>query len=60
MIDPKQEDIGRGVVYTRVTPHEDGVITSFNENLVFVRYAKQHPSASGQGTRRQDLEWAHD
>lgn len=61
MINPTQKDIGRGVVYTGNFggPREDGVITSFNDHCVFVRYEKQHPSAHGQSTRREDLEWLY-
>ena len=63
MINPKQEDIGRGVVYKASypgAPNEDGVITSFNDHSVFVRYSKQHPGANGQATRREDLRWLHE
>lgn len=60
MINPTEKDIGRGVVY--IASHsgsipEDGAITSFNDKFVFVRYQKQHPSANGQATRREDLIW---
>lgn len=60
MIDPTEKDIGRGVVYTGNFngPREDGMITSFNEVVVFVRYVGQHPSAPGKATRREDLDWA--
>ena len=60
MIDPTEKDIGRGVVYQASypdAPREDGVITSFNKNYVFVRYRNQHPSAPGQATNRDDLDW---
>ena len=60
MINPTDDDVGRGVVYQASypdAPREDGVITSFNEWSVFVRYATQHPSAPGQATSREDLEW---
>ena len=60
MIKPTEQDIGRAVVYLgRVnrTRWLDGVITSFNDEYVFVRYVGQHPSADGQGTRREDLKW---
>lgn len=56
---PTEEDIGRGVVYVAhpgAAP-EDGVVTSFNDRVVFVRYASQHPGASGKATRREDLRW---
>ena len=55
---PTEADIGRGVVYTPAHgPAEDGVITSINDSFVFVRYKKQHPSAPGQATSREDLRW---
>lgn len=58
MINPEKNDIGRGVVYTpRFGPKEDGVITSFNDAYVFVRYKDQHPTAHGKATKREDLEW---
>jgi hypothetical protein len=42
MIDLKSltdSDRGRAVVFTpRVGPHEDGVITSWNDKYIFVRY----------------------
>ena len=58
MIEPTEADIGRAVVYTGNRypggKLEDGVITSFNTNTVFVRYrGDQH----AKGTNRQDLEW---
>jgi hypothetical protein len=58
MIEPGKEDIGRAVLYTG-NRHpggkpEDGIITSFNDHAVFVRYgADKHSKA----TNRQDLEW---
>jgi hypothetical protein len=59
MIDPTKEDIGRKVIYTGNRypggKPEEGVITSFNNANVFVRYgAKCHSEA----TNRSDLEWA--
>lgn len=60
MIDPIKIDIGRGVVYRASypdAPPEDGVITSFNDRYVFVRYKNQHPSQPGQATSREDLIW---
>ena len=56
MVDPKQSDIGRKVVYRDRGGHkvEEGVITSFNDHCVFVRYGTNCTSA---GTRREDLEW---
>jgi hypothetical protein len=58
MIEPTEHDIGRAVVYTgRRYPGgalEEGVITSFNDYRVFVRYgADKHSKA----TSRADLEW---
>ena len=60
MIEPVKVDIGKAVIYIG-NRHpggelEEGVITSFNEHLVFVRYGSDHYS---QATRRQDLEWTH-
>lgn len=60
MINPTEEDIGRAVIYQAGhpgAPREDGAVTSFNEHSVFVRYRWQHPSAPGQPTLREDLEW---
>lgn len=60
MINPTKKDIGREVVYQakhRGAPLEHGVITSFNEHFVFVRYNYQHPTANGQATKRLDLKW---
>ena len=56
MIEPTQEDIGRKVAYTghHGSPSEEGVITSFNEAYVFVRYGSKCHS---EATVRSDLEW---
>jgi hypothetical protein len=58
MIEPRESDIGRGVVYTGNrypgAKPEVGVITSFNWYAVFVRYGDDKHS---KGTSRQDLEW---
>jgi hypothetical protein len=59
MIEPTQSDIGRAVVYTgKRYPGgklEHGIITSFHDHAVFVRYgADTHSKA----TLRADLEWA--
>lgn len=56
MIDPKQTDIGRGVIYQGGHPddREYGVITSFNDHVVWVRYGK---SRTSQATSREDLTW---
>ena len=62
VITPTQADIGRGVVYRGHPPGaeaEPGVITSVGADCVFVRYATQHPAASGQATDPRDLEWEH-
>lgn len=56
MIEPTEKDIGRKVVY-RAAPFmapEEGVITSINNEFVFVRYGSNTTSAA---TRRKDLEW---
>jgi hypothetical protein len=55
MINPTLEDIGRKVVYTGYRP-EEGVITSFNEFYVFVRYGRDTTS---KGTQRRDLEYVN-
>ena len=58
MIDPTQDDIGRKVIYTGNYggPLEEGVITSFNDAYVFVRYGAKYGS---EATSRSDLEWCH-
>jgi len=56
MIEPKQSDIGREVIY-RVHSNaeaEEGVITRFNETYVFVRFGKENTSVV---TTRDQLEW---
>lgn len=56
MIEPTKADIGRRVIYlaNHATDTETGIISSFNEHLVFVRYGeKAHP----EGTHRGNLEW---
>ena len=56
MINPTEKDIGRKVYYKRdwMRPedYDYGVITSFNDTYVFVRYCNQTHSKS---TRREDL-----
>ena len=53
MIDPTEKDIGRGVVFKRpFCETESGVITSFNEMVVFVRYGSDRNS---KATYREDL-----
>lgn len=54
MINPKKEDIGRNVTYKSYNTKEFGVITSFNDSGVFVRYGTNTQS---QHTRREDLKW---
>jgi hypothetical protein len=57
MIEPQATDIGRKVVYMNINNNkpEEGVITSFNERFVFVRYgADTHSKA----TNRAALKWA--
>ena len=60
MVDPKEEDIGRSVIYTGNRypggKVEEGVITSFNAHTVFVRYGSDKGS---KGTSRTDLEFAN-
>ena len=56
MIEPTEKDIGRGVVYQAGhpgAPAEDGIITSFNDYCVFVRFK----SPTSQGCKREDLRW---
>jgi hypothetical protein len=58
VIEPKQSDIGRNVIY-RVycaAKAEEGVITRFNKKYVFVRFGKEEKSAV---TTREQLEWKH-
>lgn len=62
MIDPTEADIGRRVLYyPGPPPHteplekpEEGVITSFNEEYVFVRYGSDIGS---KATLRDYLYW---
>jgi hypothetical protein len=59
VIDPTEADFGRRVIYReRGSPPdpvvEEGVITSFNDTSVFVRYGANTGSAA---TRREDLTW---
>lgn len=62
MIEPTEADIGRVVVYRPThrryerTVAEEGVITSFNDSYVFVRYGTY---GTARATRRSDLEWQH-
>jgi hypothetical protein len=60
VIDPKPGDEGRIVIYARLDPHrktERGVISSWNEHVVFVRYTI---GSTGAATLREDLEWESD
>ena len=61
MIEPTEDDIGRAVIYTGNRypggKLEEGVITSFNERTVFVRY---RGDVHAKGTSRQDLKWANE
>ena len=59
MIEPTKDDIGRKVVYREHGDFpgrkiEEGVVTSFNGSVVFVRYGASTTSAA---TAREDLEW---
>lgn len=55
-ISPTNEDIGRRVVYREYlgAKPESGVITSFNDAFVFVRYGTD---AWSKATNSADLEW---
>jgi hypothetical protein len=57
MINPTQTDVGRGVIYQGGHPddRDTGIISSFNDRVVFVRYRGKHGGA--QATRREDLTW---
>ena len=60
MIDPTDADIGRAVLYRdagQAYDGERGVITSFNQHYVFVRYGA---GDGAKATSRSDLEWAED
>jgi hypothetical protein len=57
MIEPTLEDIGRKVVYYpryTIGGEQEGLISSFNRNWVFVRYGL---GCTSQATKREDLEW---
>jgi hypothetical protein len=58
MIKPKENDIGRKVVYRdrHGWKVQEGVITSFNDTNVFVRFGDDTGS---KVTRRHDLDWLH-
>tara|TARA_R110002012_G_scaffold3875_2_gene17993 strand:+ start:1787 stop:1969 length:183 start_codon:yes stop_codon:yes gene_type:complete len=58
MIDIKtltQEDIGRKVVYKTRSVMEEGVISSYNEKSVFVKYGT---CTTAQATSPTDLEFS--
>ena len=59
MIEPTQADIGRGVVYLddhgQPATRQYGVISSFNDAFVFVRFGRHGTTA--QACNRTDLEW---
>jgi len=64
MIDPTPDDIGRKVIYTPPGDYpgkrsEEGVISSFNERYVFVRFgaAVSAGGSMGIGCERADLAW---
>lgn len=58
-INPTPRDIGRKVIYRERGDFpgrkiEEGVITSYNDSVVFVRYGT---SATSAATDRADLDW---
>ena len=57
MIEPTEADIGRRVIYKPDNngPNDYGVVMSFNDNLVFVRY--EGTGNQRQGTSRCMLHW---
>lgn len=60
MIDPSDSDKGRYVIYGRLNPYrtaELGVVSSWNEISVFVRYSSGDTAAA---TDYDDLEWLDD
>ena len=60
MIDPTERGVGRGVIYRvrnrngDIIDEERGVISSFSDHYVFVRYGT---SSTAQATDRNDLFW---
>jgi len=61
MIQPTQADIGRHVIYRERGDFpgrkvEEGVLTSFNNRVAFVRYGIGYTSAA---TDFADLEWSN-
>lgn len=57
MIGPTEADLGRRVVYRTRWNTEEGVVTSFNEKYVFVRYGDDHHS---KATYPQHLFWTNE
>jgi hypothetical protein len=59
MIDPAPTDKGRSVLYrgTGMGMAERGIISSWNERVVFVRYSGGDTAAA---TQRSDLFWPED
>lgn len=56
MIDPTKDDIGRLVIYQVGTEfQEEGIVTSFNNFYVFVRFKGENHS---KATLRYDLTWS--
>lgn len=55
MINPQPGDESRSVVYlNHMNQREKGVLTSWNDYYVFVRYDEE---SSSKATRRVDLHW---
>lgn len=54
MIEPTGEDIGRQVAYLNGHASGQGVVTSFNEHVVFVLY---RGDIASKATRREHLFW---
>lgn len=58
MIEPIDKDIGRRVTYRPIVGDvQEGIITSFNDYCIFVRYGT---SVTSQATFREDLFWNGD
>lgn len=56
-IEPTPSDVGRAVIYRgHAGEVEHGVITSFNDHYVFVRYRQ---GCTSQATRRDQLDWGY-
>jgi hypothetical protein len=54
MIDPNKDDVGKTVIYHRNGTRDVGVVESFNEHYVFVRYGTE---LNCKATLRADLDW---